>query len=208
VVGGDIGGAVAVDLTLRYPGLVDRLCFFNGPEPYLPDQFAAAGIARSVPISANPVLDYFVRQGTDPDGLLAELDTPERRRRYIAEFYGHRLWAPAGSFTAEDVDFMTEPFADAERMRACWVDYEVACDRRRPSVPERSSEPVHIPTLVLYGPEDPVVPSTFPERCAIAFTHCIGPFVVRGAGHFLQWERADVLNRALTWFLADLRLGH
>ena len=31
--------------------------------------------------------DYFVRQGTDPDALAAELATPEERRRYIATFY-------------------------------------------------------------------------------------------------------------------------
>jgi pimeloyl-ACP methyl ester carboxylesterase len=34
-----------------------------------------------------------------------------------------------------------------------------------------------------------------------AFDEPIGPFVVPGAGHFLQWERADVLNGALRAFL-------
>src|SRR4029450_8318882 len=29
VVGGDLGGVVAYDITLRTPGLVPRLCFFN-----------------------------------------------------------------------------------------------------------------------------------------------------------------------------------
>jgi pimeloyl-ACP methyl ester carboxylesterase len=28
---------------------------------------------------------------------------------------------------------------------------------------------------------------------------------VRRAGHFLQWEQADVLNQALIYFFADLR---
>ena len=38
-----------------------------------------------------------------------------------------------------------------------------------------------------------------------AFTERVGPLVVPGAGHFLQWERADVLNPlAAAWF-ADLR---
>jgi pimeloyl-ACP methyl ester carboxylesterase len=36
---------------------------------------------------------------------------------------------------------------------------------------------------------------------AIAFPQCVGPFVVTGAGHFLQWERADLLNRTLAGFL-------
>ena len=61
-----------------------------------------------------------------------------------------------------------------------------------------------MPTLALYGPEDHVVWRNFPDKCAVAFTECIGPFVVPGAGHFLQWEQAEVLNRALIHFFADL----
>jgi pimeloyl-ACP methyl ester carboxylesterase len=38
----------------------------------------------------------------------------------------------------------------------------------------------------------------------LAFPERIGPFVVPGAGHFLQWERAEVLNSALRWFCGDL----
>ena len=39
--------------------------------------------------------------------------------------------------------------------------------------------------------------------CAgVVFTERIGPFVVERAGHFLQWERADVLNAALRYFCA------
>src|SRR3546814_14599694 len=36
--------------------------------------------------------DYFVRQGTDPDGLMDDLATPAQRRRYIATFYTSRFW--------------------------------------------------------------------------------------------------------------------
>ena len=60
-------------------------------------------------------------------------------------------------------------------------------------------------TLVLYGPEDHVIPNDFPERCEVAFPEVVGPFVVPRAGHFLQWERADLLNRSLIYFFADLR---
>lgn len=41
--------------------------------------------------------------------------------------------------------------------------------------------------------------------CEVAFTELVGPFVVPRAGHFLQWERAELLNRSLTYFLGDLR---
>jgi pimeloyl-ACP methyl ester carboxylesterase len=57
---------------------------------------------------------------------------------------------------------------------------------------------------VLFGPEDSVVSPAFPARMAIACSECIGPFVVEGAGHFLQWEAAAVFNRTLRYFCSDL----
>ncbi len=44
-----------------------------------------------------------------------------------------------------------------------------------------------------------LVPRPGPPR----LPDCVGPFVVPDAGHFLQWEQADVLNRALAHFAAD-----
>jgi pimeloyl-ACP methyl ester carboxylesterase len=149
--------------------------------------------------------DYFLRQGREADALAAELDTPAKRRRYVAEFYGHRFWSAPGSFSPDDVDFMTEPFADAEKLRAGWGNYESAMGSRPLSEPPRFFEVSAVPTLALYGPEDHVIWRRFPEMCEVAFSELIGPFVVPRAGHFLQWERAGLLNRAIEYFLADLR---
>jgi pimeloyl-ACP methyl ester carboxylesterase len=60
-------------------------------------------------------------------------------------------------------------------------------------------------TLILYGPDDRVVPQDFPKRCEIAFPNRVGPLVVPECGHFLQWERADVLNAVTEMFFGDLR---
>ena len=140
--------------------------------------------------------DYFMRQARDADGLAAELDTPEKRRRYVAQIYGSRFWAAPGSFTREDVDFMTEPFGDAERFRASIANYEYAGGPRKAPERIRIIEVNPTPTLILYGPEDHVIPRDFPARMEVAFPDRAGPFVVEGAGHFLQWERAEVLNGA------------
>jgi pimeloyl-ACP methyl ester carboxylesterase len=142
-----------------------------------------------------------VRQGRDADALAAELRTPEQRRRYIAQFYGSRFWAAPGTFDAEAVDFMTEPFADPEHLRASFGLYESALGTRPVSEPPRIFERTPIPTLILYGPEDHVIPRAFPDLMARACDEPVGPFVVSGAGHFLQWERADLLNGALAHFL-------
>ena len=65
-------------------------------------QYEAAGHPTGIPREVRQAADYFLRQGRDADELAAELDTPEKRRRYIAQFYGSRFWAAPGSFTRED----------------------------------------------------------------------------------------------------------
>ena len=94
VCAGDLGGVVAQDLSLRFEGLVDRLVLFNTIPPVLPDG------PREVPREVRMAADYFLRHARDADGLAAELDTPERRRRYVAQFYGSRFWAAPGTFDA------------------------------------------------------------------------------------------------------------
>ena len=193
VCAGDLGGVVAQDLSLRFDGLVERLCLFNTIPPLL------EGGPPPVPRSTRMAADYFIRQSKDADGLAAELDTPDKRRRYIASFYGSRFWAAPGSFTREDVARMTEPFADADRFRASIANYEYAGGPRQAPEPPRLLETNPTPTLILYGPEDHVIMPDFPQRMEAAFPNRAGTFVVQGAGHFLQWERADVLNGALRW---------
>ena len=201
---GDVGGVVSQDMALRYEGFVVRQCLFNTVPPILTDDYAAAGIPPEIPRDVRMAADYFRRQGREADELAAELTMPDQRRRYIAQFYGSRFWAAPGSFTGADVDFMTEPFADPDKLRAGFGVYETALGTRPAADSPRLFERSDVPTLVLYGPEDHVIPRDFPARMEVAFTERVGPFVVPGAGHFLQWERADVLNQALIYFCADL----
>ena len=198
VCAGDLGGVVAQDLSLRYDGLVERMCLFNTIPPLL------EGGPPPVPRSTRMAADYFIRQSKDADGLAAELDTADKRRRYIATFYGSRFWAAPGSFTREDVEFHVEPFGDADSFRASIANYEYAGGPREVSEAPRIFERSAVPTLLLYGPEDHVIPRDFPQRMAVACTERVGPFVVEGAGHFLQWEQADVLNQVIRYFCLDL----
>jgi pimeloyl-ACP methyl ester carboxylesterase len=204
VAGGDVGGVVLYDLGLRFPGFIDRQVVFNTVVPLLEDQYREAGIPPDPPLHSRPTADYFRRQGQDPAGLLAELDTPARRRAWVAAMYGHRLWAAPGTFDDDDIAFHAEPYGDAEKLRASWGVYELAFGNRHPEVVPLLFETNPIPTVALYGEADHVVPASFPARCAVAFTECVGPFHLPGAGHFLQWEAAGVLNRTLRWFCADL----
>ena len=192
---------------LRFDGFVERQCLFNTVPPILPERLRGAPASRrEVPRDVRMAADYFVRQGRDADALAAELDTPEKRRRYIGQFYGSRFWAAPGTFRRADVDFMTEPFADADQLRAGFGIYETALGTRPAAEPPRLFETqpgADAAPVRARGPRHPArLPRALRGRVHRARS---GPFVVQGAGHFLQWERADVLNQSLVYFFADLR---
>ena len=193
------------DLALRFEGFVERQVLFNSILPLLGEAYEQPGVPTAPGPDMRMAADYFVRQGREADALAAELDTPQLRRRYVAEFYGHRFWASPGAFSRDDIEFMAQPFEDAERLRAGWGNYESALGRRPFSEAPRFFEVSPVPTLALYGPDDHVLWRHFPQMCEVAFSELVGPFIVQGAGRFLQWERAELLNRTVEYFLADLR---
>lgn len=207
VVAGDVGGPVACDLANRFPGFVERLLLFNTVAPVVPeavDWYAARGLSMAPLDDDGPTADYRIRQGRDWKELLAELDTPARRRGWVRGMYEHRLWASPGAFDEAAIDFMTEPFADEAKLAASWAPYQLAYGRPM-SEPPLLAQPVTVPTLVLYGPDDHVLPTDFPKRCEIAFPNRVGPLVVPECGHFVQWERADVVNGLTEAWFGGLR---
>ena len=207
LIAGDVGGAVICDMANRFPDSVDRMIFFNTVAPMVIDQvdwYTERGLDLN-PLPHGPTGDYRIRQGRDWKELLEELDTPARRRRYVRDFYEHRLLASQYSFEERDYDFMTEPFEDAARLYAGWAPYQLEFGRPQ-SEPPLLGQQVHTPTLILYGPEDQIVHKDFPKRCEIAFPNRVGPLMIPECGHFLQWERADVLNDLSKLYFADLKL--
>ncbi|MDQ3107070.1 MAG: alpha/beta hydrolase [Actinomycetota bacterium] len=198
-IGGDLGGPVVQDLALRFPAFVERLVLFNAPLPY--DKERMAGM-RSRP--AAEAADYFFRQGTDADALADELADGDQRRRYIATFYTSRFWAHPGTFTPDDVAFMTEPWADPAKLRASFGTYESVFSAEARSEPPLLARNPDVEALLLFGPSDHVIYPEFDRMAAVVFPNHVGPFLVRDAGHFLQWEAADVFNSAVRSFARDL----
>lgn len=208
LVGGDLGGPVVQDLALRHSAWTDRMVLFNSPLPYLRDEMA--GIADTRP--AREASDYFVRQGLDPDGLAAELTTPEARRRYIATFYTSRFWAHPGAFTAPgpvpgsypEVDFHTEPFGDGASLRASFGGYESTFDPARRSGEAMLGRNERTRTLILHGTSDHVIYPAFDRMAAAVFPDHVGPFLLRDCGHFVPWEAPHALASATVAFCGDL----
>lgn len=201
LLGGDLGGPVIQDLALRYPDWVDRMVLFNSPLPYLKDEMAGIDGTRAPREAA----DYFIRQGLDADGLAAELATPEQRRRYIATFYTSRFWAHPGSFAgAGEVEFHTEPFADAAHLRASFGGYESAFHESARSGPSMLARNDGTPTLVLYGPSDHVIYPAFDRMAAVVFPRHVGPYLLRDCGHFVPWEAPHALVSGTVAMCGDL----
>ena len=212
LVGGDLGGPVIQDLALRFPGFAARMVLFNSPLPY--DKERMAGLHTR---AAREASDYFVRQGTDPDGLARELDTEEKRRRYIATFYTSRFWAHPGAFLADAdvavagrfggsaiVDFHTEPFGDVAKLRASFGAYEsVFNDAARSELPMMArNEDVEV--LILFGASDHVLYPDFDRMAAVVFPNHVGPFLLRDCGHFVPWEAPDQLVSGIRVLSRDL----
>jgi pimeloyl-ACP methyl ester carboxylesterase len=42
--------------------------------------------------------------------------------------------------------------------------------------------------------------------CEVAFTARTGPVVLPGAGHFLQWDSADLFNPLVIAYFGDVRV--
>ncbi len=200
VLGGDLGGPVIQELALRHPEWVDRMVLFNSPVPFMKAEMA--GIPGTRP--AREASDYFVRQGTDADALAAELATPGERRRYIATFYTSRFWAHPGAFSSDAVDFHTEPFADASKLRASFGGYESSFHESARSEPSVLGPNPTTPTLILHGTSDHVIYPAFDRMAAKVFANHTGPFLLRDCGHFVPWEAPHALITGTTAFCSDL----
>lgn len=199
LVGGDLGGPVIQEMALRYPQWVNRMVLFNSPLPFNKERMT--GMNTRAPREAS---DYYYRQGNDADALASELRTPEERRRYIATFYSSRFWAHPGKFSPEEIDFHTEPFANPEKLRASFGNYESVFHEDK-----RVEKPVmgineHTPTLILFGTSDHVLYPDFDRMAATVFTHHVGPFLLRDCGHFVPWEAPHQLVSGTVAMCSDL----
>ena len=146
--------------------------------------------------------DYFLRQGADADALAAELASDEERRRYVATFYGSRFWAHRGRSTP------TPSHSTSSRSATPPSCARASATTRPRCVPSagasrRSWARTRRP-LILFGPSDHVIYPDFDRMAAAVFPDHVGPFLVRDAGHFLQWEAASILNGAIHTYCRDL----
>jgi pimeloyl-ACP methyl ester carboxylesterase len=214
LVGGDVGSAVVQHLALEAPQLVLRQVVFNGLSPHLPDAYERAGIPGSQLEEIAAVSDHLRVHGAEADALVARLETAQQRTAYVEGYFLGRSWiegepvrqlAGAGNFDPDAAAFLAAPFADPAVLRASLGYYEAGVRRElRSATPRLAELNEATPSLILYGIEDEIVGSNYPRRMEVALPDHVGPFLVGECGHFVQWERADVLNGAVASFCGDL----
>lgn len=200
----DLGAATTMDFANRFAERVDRIVLLDDTTPDLREDFAAAGVTDTHNAGRRAVLDYHVNQGLHAEELLDMLNTPQRRRRYIGEFFGHRLWAPAHAFDDADRDMLTAAYADHDRLRVAFADYEIVMGRRQPSMPTIEDQKVRQPVLVLIGADSILLGENVEAKLEVAYPQLVGPFWIKGAGHFLCWEKPRLVNGAIRSFCSDL----
>ena len=182
--GGDLGGVVIQDLGLRFDGLR------RAPVPLQHGPAAAARRVRARRASRrDPARDAH-------GGRL--LPAPGTRRRRAGRRARHarsagaatsrsstarRFWATPGAFDARRRRLHDRAVRRrrAAARRASASTRRALRDAAGSSEPPRLFETNPVPTLVLYGPDDHVIPRDFPERCEVAFTELRRP-VRRAAG--------------------------
>jgi pimeloyl-ACP methyl ester carboxylesterase len=105
---------------------------------------------------------------------------------------------------------MSEPFEDADSFRASlgfytgalgFMNAEADIEIEAPLI----DGPTTIETLVLYGEHDHLHRTAhYTQRMEMSCKDLIGPFTIPGSGHFVQFEKAAIFNRALMVWCRDL----
>ncbi len=222
--GGDFGSGVVQDLTNRFPGFVQRQAIWNGIPPAAPPEvYEAAGVGGNLLQEVSDLWSGFQEHGLHADRFAAQLDTEEKRLAYVRTWYavgGARVWREGhdpirltspGAFDEAATTFMSEPFGNADSFRSSLGFYEGSVALfledegvRRPTEVPLLSGDHDVETLVLFGVQDNIVGINFARRAAVGFRNLVGPFLIDGSGHFVQFEKSTVFNRALTTFCRDL----
>jgi 4,5:9,10-diseco-3-hydroxy-5,9,17-trioxoandrosta-1(10),2-diene-4-oate hydrolase len=187
LVGNSYGGACALRLALDTPDRVDRMVLM-GP--------GGVGTTRALPTPGlQALLKYYTGDGPSP------LKLEKFIRQYLV-------------FNAADV-----PDAAIRERYEASIDPEVvaAPPLRRPSGPgalrtlwrmdftrDARLRRLPVPTLVLWGANDRVNRPSGGRMLADRMPNC-DLYVVANTGHWVQFERADLFNRACADFLAGHR---
>ena len=178
IVGHDLGGGIALDLTLRAPARVSRLC--------LVDSVAFDGWpGREVRLAraTMPLTRHL------PSSWIGTILRADLLRGYLSSEHG-----------AHSVDQFIRPFLEADGVQTL-VAHLGALDARETMAHESRLKEVVVPAAIVWGSDDPFLPVDLGRRLQAAIPGATLE-VVAGGRHFLPEEApervANVVKSLLT----------
>jgi pimeloyl-ACP methyl ester carboxylesterase len=187
VVGHSLGGGVAMQFAYQFPERCERLVLVDsgglGQEVHpMLRAIALPGAEHVLPLIVSP---WVRKAGDGLLGLLAKV------RLQLASDY-QESWAGLGT--------LCDP--DTRRAFVHTVRAVVGIDGQRVSAIERLYLAEQVPTLLLWGEDDCVIPAHHAQE---AREHIPGSHLelVRGAGHFPHRDRPGLFARHLLSFIRD-----
>ncbi len=169
VVGHSFGGLAAMALAQRGKLKIERLVLVGTPSVGLP--------AQAKQLLSNPVADYGA-------AMLAQMAMPKPLlRRYLGWLFGD---------PSRLTDEALEGYATTLANKGCWPSM---LEATRSIVAWKMPRPLGVPTEVVWGEKDRLVPLVHGEQLAIGLD--AGFTVLPGVGHCVPEEEPEVLLRAL-----------
>ncbi len=177
--GQSLGGWVAGQFCLDYPGRVRRLCLNT------------TGGAHSSATGMKAVYDKTLAAAQNP--------TPEVVRQRLAILMSNPAAVTDELVATRRRAYLVPGMAEATRRILC---LQIPDIRQRNIIPDEEWSRIEVPTLVLWTTDDPTFPVSVGEKLA-GLIRGSQLAILSGCGHWPQWEKAEEFNRIHVRFMLE-----
>ena len=184
--GHDCGGIVAWHFATQYPDLIHRVAILNAPHPAVARRYLTTNVRQM--LRSSYVLWFQVPRL--PELLFTAGDFRLAERALLHQ-------SSSEAFTAHDLERYREAWRQPGALTAMLNWYRAAFRSPAKTLGQRSA--VTIPTKIIWGMADPFL---LPTMARDSLTFCSqGDLVeIPDAGHWLQHEKPETVNRELLEF--------
>lgn len=195
VVAHDIGATVAQPLARLRPDLAARLVLFDPPYPGIGRRWREPGHVREIWYQVFHTLPWAeALVGVSRDAIRIYL------RHFLTHWSARKEWV-----TDAELEHWVEAYAQPGALRGGFSYYRA---RERTRTSEGEIPPaqfrVSVPTLVLWGEGDPVLPVAWADRLPEYFS-ALTLERVPDVGHFMMREAPELVVEKVLAYLAPLR---
>ena len=189
IVSHDFGSVWTQRFARAYPDLVDRLVFFQPVYPGI-------GARWLGPDHVSEIWYMFFHQRPMAEELVGS--SRKATEIYLRDRLSHWSYDKA-LWTDEEIDHYVEVFSQPGALRGGFNCYRAMFRTMGRGL---GGDPkIHAPTLVLWAENDPVLPAAWSDKLPDFFPN-LTLRTVPECGHFVQREKPELVNQAVTEFIA------